>query len=102
MSCVHESCQLLHHAHADGAHRVTRVTRTSPVDAGGCLLPRRSAEMGRSKSPAEAPTPRHYVVLVLGDVGRSPRMQYHTVSLADMPGTKHPCERRWQPPRLPS
>ena len=43
--------------------------------------------MGRSKSPAEAPTPRHYVVLVLGDVGRSPRMQYHTVSLADLPGT---------------
>lgn len=29
---------------------------------------------------------RHYVVLVLGDVGRSPRMQYHTVSLAELPG----------------
>ena len=42
--------------------------------------------MGRSKSPAEAAKARHYVVLVLGDVGRSPRMQYHTVSLADMPG----------------
>ena len=41
--------------------------------------------MGRSRSPAVAPQ-RHYVVLVLGDVGRSPRMQYHTVSLADMPG----------------
>ena len=36
----------------------------------------------------EAPTARHYVVLVLGDVGRSPRMQYHTVSLADMPGMR--------------
>ena len=26
----------------------------------------------------------HAVVIVLGDTGRSPRMQYHAVSLADM------------------
>ena len=31
---------------------------------------------------------KHYVVLVLGDVGRSPRMQYHTVSLAALPGSR--------------
>merc|ERR1719487_121034 len=28
---------------------------------------------------------KHIVVLVLGDVGRSPRMQYHCLSLADLP-----------------
>ncbi|ETW00808.1 hypothetical protein H310_07341 [Aphanomyces invadans] len=31
--------------------------------------------------------PRHVVVLVLGDVGRSPRMQYHAVSLSKLPNT---------------
>ncbi|CAK4140935.1 unnamed protein product [Aphanomyces euteiches] len=31
---------------------------------------------------------RHVVVLVLGDVGRSPRMQYHAVSLSQIPETK--------------
>ncbi len=50
--------------------------------------------MGRSQSPAEPATARHYVVLVLGDVGRSPRMQYHTVSLADMPGKSMRCRHR--------
>ncbi|ETV84438.1 hypothetical protein, variant [Aphanomyces astaci] len=35
-----------------------------------------------------ATPPRHVVVLVLGDVGRSPRMQYHAVSLSKMPNTK--------------
>jgi beta-1,4-mannosyltransferase len=40
-----------------------------------------------SPSPIREGAPKqHFVVLVLGDVGRSPRMQYHTVSLADMPG----------------
>jgi hypothetical protein len=31
---------------------------------------------------------RHVAVLVLGDVGRSPRMQYHCMSLASMPDTQ--------------
>jgi hypothetical protein len=31
--------------------------------------------------------PRSVAVLVLGDVGRSPRMQYHTTSLAALPDT---------------
>lgn len=31
------------------------------------------------------PNMKHVVVLVLGDVGRSPRMQYHCLSLAEMP-----------------
>eukprot|EP00913_Durusdinium_trenchii_P016167 g15193.t1 len=35
------------------------------------------------QSPAEP----HVAVIVLGDIGRSPRMQYHAVSLA-----KHGCE----------
>ncbi|KAK1934152.1 UDP-glycosyltransferase TURAN [Phytophthora citrophthora] len=33
--------------------------------------------------PRREPT-RHAVVMVLGDVGRSPRMQYHALSLARM------------------
>lgn len=32
--------------------------------------------------PPDAGRRRHAVVLVLGDVGRSPRMQYHGLSLA--------------------
>ncbi|KAF0717858.1 Aste57867_2058 [Aphanomyces stellatus] len=31
---------------------------------------------------------KHVVILVLGDVGRSPRMQYHAVSLSQLPDTK--------------
>ncbi|EQC38367.1 hypothetical protein SDRG_04081 [Saprolegnia diclina VS20] len=31
---------------------------------------------------------KHVVVLVLGDIGRSPRMQYHAISLAEMPDTR--------------
>ncbi|KAM4056707.1 glycosyl transferases group 1 domain-containing protein [Hirsutella rhossiliensis] len=32
--------------------------------------------------PAEKPEDEHVQVLVLGDIGRSPRMQYHAISLA--------------------
>jgi len=32
-------------------------------------------------------SPRHVVVVVLGDIGRSPRMQYHCMSLAELPAT---------------
>lgn len=32
--------------------------------------------------PAEKPDDEHVLVLVLGDIGRSPRMQYHAISLA--------------------
>lgn len=36
-----------------------------------------------AETPPPAPSRRrHAVVLVLGDVGRSPRMQYHALSLA--------------------
>ena len=28
-------------------------------------------------------TPRHVCIVVLGDIGRSPRMLYHAISLAD-------------------
>ena len=38
--------------------------------------------------PQEIQQEKHVVVLVLGDVGRSPRMQYHAISLAEMPNTK--------------
>ncbi|RLN64633.1 hypothetical protein BBJ28_00014193, partial [Nothophytophthora sp. Chile5] len=38
----------------------------------------------RAKKAGRADPPRHAVVLVLGDVGRSPRMQYHAVSLAQL------------------
>ncbi len=34
------------------------------------------------------PPQKHVVVLVLGDIGRSPRMQYHAVSLSEMPNTR--------------
>lgn len=34
--------------------------------------------------PAEKPEDEHVQVLVLGDIGRSPRMQYHAISLAKM------------------
>jgi beta-1,4-mannosyltransferase len=37
-----------------------------------------------SSSSAASPCARHAVVMVLGDVGRSPRMQYHALSLARM------------------
>ena len=33
-------------------------------------------------SPSDT-SPKRVCVLVLGDVGRSPRMQYHSISLAD-------------------
>eukprot|EP01047_Picozoa_sp_COSAG01_P038063 COSAG01_NODE_3065_length_6646_cov_13.181610_8_plen_298_part_00 len=59
-------------------------------------MPRRSSRSPSSTPPSTSATPaaadgpapkkKHYVVLVLGDVGRSPRMQYHTVSLANLPG----------------
>lgn len=35
------------------------------------------------KGPAEDQQARHVLVLVLGDVGRSPRMQYHALSLLE-------------------
>lgn len=31
--------------------------------------------------PAQDPKDDHYQVLVLGDIGRSPRMQYHALSI---------------------
>lgn len=31
---------------------------------------------------------KHYVVFVLGDVGRSPRMQYHALSLSKLPNSR--------------
>jgi hypothetical protein len=45
------------------------------------------AHTTQERSMADTPPPdaerrRHAVVLVLGDVGRSPRMQYHALSLA--------------------
>ncbi|XP_038619124.1 chitobiosyldiphosphodolichol beta-mannosyltransferase [Tachyglossus aculeatus] len=45
--------------------------------AGACLL--LCARAARARRRAR---PRHVCVLVLGDVGRSPRMQYHALSLA--------------------
>jgi len=45
----------------------------------GAVLPRSSARIsGRNMTG-----PRHVLVLVLGDVGRSPRMQYHSLSLLE-------------------
>ncbi len=38
--------------------------------------------MASSRAPPPPPRGQHAVVLVLGDVGRSPRMQYHALSLA--------------------
>lgn len=38
---------------------------------------------GRRRPPPQQQH-RHAVVVVLGDVGRSPRMQYHALSLAQM------------------
>lgn len=32
--------------------------------------------------PAEKPEDEHIQILVLGDIGRSPRMQYHAISVA--------------------
>lgn len=32
--------------------------------------------------PAEKPEDEHIQILVLGDIGRSPRMQYHAISIA--------------------
>ena len=37
--------------------------------------------MNRDELEAEKPKVSHFVVVVLGDVGRSPRMQYHALSL---------------------
>jgi beta-1,4-mannosyltransferase len=34
-------------------------------------------------APEEAHRVKHAVVMVLGDIGRSPRMQYHTLSLLE-------------------
>jgi beta-1,4-mannosyltransferase len=34
--------------------------------------------------PAAGPEDEHVQVLVLGDIGRSPRMQYHAISLVKM------------------
>ena len=41
----------------------------------------------RQMGPSAA-APRSIAVVVLGDVGRSPRMQYHTASLASLPRTR--------------
>jgi beta-1,4-mannosyltransferase len=35
-------------------------------------------------SPQDKPQPLHFVVIVLGDLGRSPRMQYHVLSLLEL------------------
>lgn len=37
--------------------------------------------MAESNAQYSSQRPMHFVVIVLGDVGRSPRMQYHAVSL---------------------
>jgi beta-1,4-mannosyltransferase len=34
------------------------------------------------RRPAENPADEHIQILVLGDIGRSPRMQYHALSIA--------------------
>ena len=36
-----------------------------------------------SDAPSEERRAKHAVVMVLGDIGRSPRMQYHTLSLLE-------------------
>lgn len=41
-----------------------------------------SSQSGQAQETVEKSGPRHVVVVVLGDVGRSPRMQYHAMSLA--------------------
>lgn len=55
-------------------------------------IERRKRRKNRKKTVTlpreEETTTRHIVVLVLGDVGRSPRMQYHAVSLSKCPNTK--------------
>ena len=45
----------------------------------------------QSRSPVRPPARKNFAVLVLGDVGRSPRMQYHAVSLANIPGNPSRC-----------
>ena len=49
-------------------------------------MPRRSASPSPAATSGHGAAVKNFVVLVLGDVGRSPRMQYHTLSLANLPG----------------
>ncbi len=49
----------------------------------------RRLSMARTRTPADAPASAQvFWVVVLGDFGRSPRMQYHTLSLSRKPGTQ--------------
>ncbi|KAL7538578.1 hypothetical protein ACHAWF_006136 [Thalassiosira exigua] len=41
------------------------------------------SEAGDSRPRCRSAKPKHAVVMVLGDIGRSPRMQYHTLSLLE-------------------
>lgn len=40
------------------------------------------ASIPTKRTPAENPEDEHIQILVLGDIGRSPRMQYHAISAA--------------------
>lgn len=48
------------------------------------MAPTRRRPSARKPPAARREAARHAVVMVLGDVGRSPRMQYHALSMARM------------------
>ena len=47
-----------------------------------CLPTRYAPPLSPPSTPTDVPVPVRVVVLVLGDIGRSPRMQYHALSIA--------------------
>ena len=49
---------------------------------------------------AAPPTTTHVAVVVLGDIGRSPRMQYHCASLTTLPGVEVRTSCKWVPTRM--
>lgn len=58
--------------------RTRRVPQASPSPS----VPRPARHKSRRAASGEKPGPKRVAVVVLGDVGRSPRMQYHAMSLA--------------------
>jgi hypothetical protein len=64
--------------------RLQRVRESSsPPTAAAASAAASAAAVAAAAAAHPKPSRRHVVVLVLGDVGRSPRMQYHALSLVE-------------------
>jgi len=51
------------------------------------MKPSRYNSLAQTRLPEMSESTISVQVVVLGDIGRSPRMQYHAISISKLPGT---------------